>query len=229
MPADDKREFVDHFGLFFETAGGNRTAGRMFGWLLISDPPHQSIRGRSMIATRPVPARRPISGTPALAGTGSLIRLILRRDRVLLPVWILGLAAITSSTAAGVIELYSTPVARQEWAAGIAGNPMELALVGPIFGSSSSAITSWQVGVRALLGAALAGLLMVIRHTRAEEEAGRRELLGSRRPATRSSSRRCWSPWRRTARRVCWLRVRARPGRPPGCAAPSPSPGASTG
>ncbi|MEU7830602.1 ABC transporter permease [Nonomuraea sp. NPDC049129] len=115
----------------------------------------------------------------AFAGTWSAVRLILRRDRILLPVWILGLAAITSSTAAGVIGLYSLAADRQEWADGVAGNPMELALVGPIFGSSSGAIISWQVGVRSLLGAALASLLMVIRHTRTEEETGRRELLGS--------------------------------------------------
>ncbi|MFC5835418.1 ABC transporter permease [Nonomuraea insulae] len=114
-----------------------------------------------------------------MTGVGSLIRLILRRDRLLLPVWILGLAAITSSTAAGVLELYSTEAARREWASGIAGNPMELALVGPIFGDSAGAITSWQVGVRSLLGAALAGLLTVVRHTRAEEDSGRREMLGS--------------------------------------------------
>ncbi|MEU7830604.1 MarR family transcriptional regulator [Nonomuraea sp. NPDC049129] len=43
MPTQDELEFVDHFGLFFETAGGSRTAGRMFGWLLISDPPERSI------------------------------------------------------------------------------------------------------------------------------------------------------------------------------------------
>ncbi|GAA1550033.1 GbsR/MarR family transcriptional regulator [Brevibacterium picturae] len=43
MPSNEKREFVEQFGLFFERAGGTRTAGRMFGWLLICDPPHQSI------------------------------------------------------------------------------------------------------------------------------------------------------------------------------------------
>lgn len=114
-----------------------------------------------------------------LIGTGSMIRLILRRDRFLLPVWILGLAAIIMSTATGVIELYPNQAARTEWAEGVAGNPMELALVGPIFGSSSGAIISWQVGVRGLVGAALAAMLVMIRHTRTEEDEGRREMLAS--------------------------------------------------
>lgn len=35
-------EFVEHFGLLFEAAGGTRMMGRMVGFLLVCDPPHQS-------------------------------------------------------------------------------------------------------------------------------------------------------------------------------------------
>jgi DNA-binding transcriptional regulator GbsR (MarR family) len=34
--------FVAEIGLFFEAAGSTRMAGRMLGWLLVCDPPHQS-------------------------------------------------------------------------------------------------------------------------------------------------------------------------------------------
>lgn len=34
--------FVEEVGLFFETRGVQRMAGRVLGWLLICDPPHQS-------------------------------------------------------------------------------------------------------------------------------------------------------------------------------------------
>jgi len=34
-------EFVDRMGLFFETVGASRTMGRVYGWLMICDPPHQ--------------------------------------------------------------------------------------------------------------------------------------------------------------------------------------------
>lgn len=36
-------EFVDRIGLFFEMLGGPRTMGRIYGWLMICDPPHQSL------------------------------------------------------------------------------------------------------------------------------------------------------------------------------------------
>lgn len=39
----DEAEFVDRMGLFFETIGATRTMGRLYGWLMICDPPQQSL------------------------------------------------------------------------------------------------------------------------------------------------------------------------------------------
>lgn len=39
----DEREFVDRMGLVMERLGGSRTMGRIYGWFLICDPPHQSL------------------------------------------------------------------------------------------------------------------------------------------------------------------------------------------
>lgn len=36
-------EFVNRLGLFFEMVGGPRTMGRIYGWLMICDPPQQSL------------------------------------------------------------------------------------------------------------------------------------------------------------------------------------------
>jgi ABC-2 type transport system permease protein len=47
-----------------------------------------------------------------LAGTGALIRLILRRDRILLPIWILWFAALPTFFATGFAELYPTAAER---------------------------------------------------------------------------------------------------------------------
>ena len=36
-------EFIDRMGLFFEMLGAPRTMGRVYAWLLIGDPPQQSL------------------------------------------------------------------------------------------------------------------------------------------------------------------------------------------
>ena len=38
----EKQQFVEEVGVVFEQTGLPRMAGRIFGWLLISDPPYQS-------------------------------------------------------------------------------------------------------------------------------------------------------------------------------------------
>ena len=39
---DEEKNFVEEVGVTFEQTGLPRMAGRVFGWLLISDPPYQS-------------------------------------------------------------------------------------------------------------------------------------------------------------------------------------------
>lgn len=45
MSNPDKQllHYIEDFGLYFEQFGLARTAGRMLGWLLICDPPHQTM------------------------------------------------------------------------------------------------------------------------------------------------------------------------------------------
>jgi ABC-2 type transport system permease protein len=113
-----------------------------------------------------------------LAGTRGLVRLILRRDRFLLPLWILVLALLPVQTAAAIDQFYSTPAALRELYGTIVSTPGLLAMLGPVFGATLGALTVWRAGlVFTVVG--LASLLTVIRHTRTDEEAGRRELLGS--------------------------------------------------
>jgi len=38
----EEKHFIEESGILFEMVGLPRMAGRIFGWLLISDPPHQS-------------------------------------------------------------------------------------------------------------------------------------------------------------------------------------------
>lgn len=40
---DQERLYIEEFGLYFERMGLNRTAGRIFAWLMICDPPRQTL------------------------------------------------------------------------------------------------------------------------------------------------------------------------------------------
>jgi len=42
QPESEQQQFIEAVGLSFEQAGLPRMAGRILGWLLICDPPHQS-------------------------------------------------------------------------------------------------------------------------------------------------------------------------------------------
>lgn len=133
-------------------------------------------RGAASVA-RTDPAGAATSGG-ALVGTGGLIRLILRRDRVLLPIWILWLSLIPVGFVSATENLYPTVADRLGYAATSGTNPTFLALYGPLYSTSAGGIVTQRVGFIPVV-LALISILTVIRHTRAEEEAGRRELLGA--------------------------------------------------
>lgn len=116
----------------------------------------------------------------SLTGTGALVRLALRRDRILLPVWIVILALTTISVASAVPELYPTAGARQDLALGMGSNPAIIAMAGPGFDLSTiGGITAWRMGLIGAVLIAFMNIFLVSRHTRADEEAGRTELVGS--------------------------------------------------
>ena len=114
-----------------------------------------------------------------LEGTGRLIRLILRRDRLRLSVWVVLLVAVPLGTASAFIELYPDAASREELAATVSSSPSLVAVLGPLYDSSIGGLVTWRVGVLAAFLIGLMAVLTVIRHTREEEETGRRELLGA--------------------------------------------------
>ncbi|MGH4035977.1 ABC transporter permease [Actinomycetota bacterium Odt1-20B] len=130
------------------------------------------------VTTAPRAARGPGRSSP-LAGTGALLRLALRRDRVMLPVWV-GLITMTVLTRPKALEgIYGTAAERADFARDITTNSSLRALYGPVFSDSLGGLTATQIGSFVALFAAIMSLLVVIRHTRDEEESGRQELVAS--------------------------------------------------
>lgn len=113
-------------------------------------------------------------------GLKTLIKLAARRDRIMLPVWIYALLATVGSTAYSLKKLYPNQADRDQLATSIASNPSLRALYGPLYDTHSlGALTAWRVlGFGGLLIGIMV-MLLITRHTRAEEESGRLELLGS--------------------------------------------------
>jgi ABC-2 type transport system permease protein len=115
----------------------------------------------------------------SLVGTWSLVRFALKRDRLGLAVWVLVLGILPVGTASAFAGLYTTEAARIELAATVASNPAMVAMLGPVHASNIGALTAWRIGTIGSLLVGLMAVLTMIRHTRDEEETGRRELLGS--------------------------------------------------
>src|ERR1700739_952740 len=115
----------------------------------------------------------------AFTGTIGMLRLYLRRDRVVLPLWVILLSVPLSTVYIGSIEkVYPDQAARAAFAATIMASPAQRALYGQIYNDSLGATGIWKAGMFHLL-IAVAVILTVIRHTRADEETGRAELIDS--------------------------------------------------
>ncbi|MEU2240478.1 ABC transporter permease [Streptomyces sp. NPDC018338] len=114
-----------------------------------------------------------------LTGTGTLARLALRRDRVMIPLWALVTGGLVASGAGSLEGLYGTAAERAEIAASMTANSSMRSLYGPVFGDSLGGLVAWRFGTFAAVLAAVASVMVVIRHTRDEEETGRQEMLSA--------------------------------------------------
>ncbi|MGW3096264.1 ABC transporter permease [Streptomyces sp. NPDC001102] len=115
----------------------------------------------------------------SLVGTRILLRFNLRRDRLMIPVWVAVNTLMVLSMPNTLKTLYGTPAERADLIHQVATNASFRALIGPVFDDSVGALTAWRVGVYAGVLAAVTSLLVVVRHTRDEEESGRQELISS--------------------------------------------------
>lgn len=115
-----------------------------------------------------------------MTGAGTLLRTYLRRDRWPLVWWSVGITIAYWSQAVSVEALYATQAEFDRAAAAMSGNSALVAMAGPARALNTvGGQVAWQATA---FGAVLAGLMSMFllgRHTRAEEESGRDELLRS--------------------------------------------------
>ncbi|MFD6895995.1 ABC transporter permease [Rhodococcus sp. NPDC060086] len=113
------------------------------------------------------------------SGIVELLRLYLRLDRIRITVWTLALAFTVYVTVESLIAAYPDAAARQA-RAGLLENPAAVLMTGPAYGADNytlGAMTANELSLTVFVAVAIMSILMVVRHTRAQEEAGRLELL----------------------------------------------------
>lgn len=118
----------------------------------------------------------------SLIGTARVARLVVRRDRVRLPLWIIGLVGLVLVTAAAMSATYPDDEAIASYAALTTGNPALMVFAGPGYGLDDPTLGTIlvnEIGMWGAIGVALMSIFLVIRHTRAEEDVERAELLRS--------------------------------------------------
>jgi ABC-2 type transport system permease protein len=118
----------------------------------------------------------------SLVGLGRLVRLTLRRDRVRLPVWILAISGVVLSSAGALPPLYPDQASWNSYASLATSNPAMTAFGGPGYGFDRPNIGVILVNETQLWGAICIGFMAVFlvnRHTRAEEDAERAEVIRS--------------------------------------------------
>jgi len=113
-------------------------------------------------------------------GLGTLVRLGARRNRLYLAVWLLGLFVVVPATAAAYKQVIPDPAQSGPIIEGLTNNPTMRAMLGPPFSLvEPGGFTVWRVGTFVATVAGVMAILATVRLTRADEEAGRTELVRS--------------------------------------------------
>ncbi|MBW6468126.1 MAG: ABC transporter permease [Coriobacteriia bacterium] len=119
------------------------------------------------------------TGRGTLAGTGTLVRLMLRRDRVKLPAWILGISVFWLYYTRLVPQAYPTPEDLESIVSMMTAGSGSI-WTGPTYFLENMTYETFIPGAYGgyqFLIIALMSILLVIRHTRVEEQTGRAELV----------------------------------------------------
>ncbi len=123
-----------------------------------------------------------------MTGAGQLLRGFLGRDRWMLLWWGLGAMLLYVSQAISVEGLYATQAEFDRAAASMQGNAALVAMAGPARALNTvGGQVTWQATAFGAIVAGLMSMFLVGRHTRAEEESGRDEMLRAA-PVARQAS-----------------------------------------
>src|SRR5699024_412484 len=114
-----------------------------------------------------------------LTGTGTLLRFMLRRDRIRTLAWVAGIGVMGFYFAQAVQVIAEDPESLASLA-GLYADPVGRMMIGPGYGMDAPTFERFFASGYALyiyLLISLCSVFTVVRHTRAEEQTGRAELV----------------------------------------------------
>lgn len=114
-----------------------------------------------------------------ITNSGTLLCFGARRDRMRLLVWVIALGLLAAYAVVALDRVYSTAADRAARAA-VVETPAGILFSGPGFGTDHytlGAMVANELGLTLMIALGIMSVLLVVRHTRAEEENGQAELL----------------------------------------------------
>ncbi|WP_110239806.1 ABC transporter permease [Nocardioides gilvus] len=136
--------------------------------------------GHAPDVQRPSAAPSSDGSAGPFTGTGQLFRLAARRDRVRLPVWLIGLTAVIGASTNALVGFYDTPVKQAGYAATVENSAVSRLMGGtPYDVDTFGGILAYEITAVAGVTVALMVIFLVTRHIRGEEESGNAELVRS--------------------------------------------------
>jgi ABC-2 type transport system permease protein len=114
-----------------------------------------------------------------MSATATLLRLRLRRDRIQLTVWVLVIALMTMFTASAIASEYGTHTDRVDVLKLATATPTLLVVRGQAHGASQGAFFVFESLTYLAVLVALMSTFLAVRHSRADEESGRAELISA--------------------------------------------------
>jgi len=113
--------------------------------------------------------------------TGTIVKFIFRREKFITTAWILILVLFSMGVAPAMANMFPDATSRNQFAAAF-NNPIMVAMMGPIYGADNYTSGAMYGGLMLVwygIAVAIMNIFFVVRHTRADEQAGRVEVVRS--------------------------------------------------
>jgi ABC-2 type transport system permease protein len=113
--------------------------------------------------------------------TGKLVRFILRRERVSVIIWFVAIIIMMAGMAPGIETMFPEGEARDSIVQ-MYDNPLMIGMMGPAYGidaPTTGSIYAFMMLLWSVMALAIMNIIMVVKHTRSDEEHGRTEVVRS--------------------------------------------------